>query len=439
MSDAAESPPPAGAGPVRCVLGDGPDALLVAVELAKAGCSVVLFTTVGRERLVELAAVGWSPLRWLGRELEVPPESPSRGLAIGGQVISLPVPTPALPGLVSAVPGPARLRSLARARVRNALAEVVGGGQEERSYEDWAVRRFGRPLHDGVFAPYAEARWGRPAGELAASLARVVHGTADHRAVHEPEPDCGKRWSDQLHRAAVQVVELQTPLRLEVEDGTVRAIESADGTRHALAGPLWTTCAPDRIAAWLGEACPVEARAQAPHLPMADVVVTRVSGLDSVGPAELHVVARGGATWLAVAGSVVPGRQLRTTVPVGTSLERVDLDVAGHRALSTLRSAAGCEGGAVESVVALPSWQPAWTPTSHPRLRRVLLAWDELGIVPVGRGGLYVDADPPLIQAHVQSLLDGPGGSAWDRLRRFAAPPVRAKDLDVSLTRIIER
>ena len=36
MSDAAESPPPAGAGPVRCVLGDGPDALLVAAELAKA-------------------------------------------------------------------------------------------------------------------------------------------------------------------------------------------------------------------------------------------------------------------------------------------------------------------------------------------------------------------------------------------------------------------
>jgi hypothetical protein len=412
---------------------------LVAAELVKAGCSVVLFTTATRERLIDMAAAAWSPLRWLGRAQEHPPEGPARGLAIGGQVIALPVPAPALPGLVSAVPGAARLRSLARARVRNALAEVVGGGQEERSYEDWAVRRFGRPLHDGIFAPYAVARWGRPADDLAASLARVVHGTPDPRTPHAPVPDCGKRWSDALHGASVQVQELQAPLQLVVEDGKVGAIGSADGTVHTLPGPLWTTCSPDRVARWLGADCPVEARAQAPHLPMADVLATRVSGLDSLGPAELHVVAGGGAVWAAVAGPVVPGRQLRTTLPLGSSLDQSDLDVLSHRALSTLRSAAGCDGGAIEAVVGVPSWQPAWTPTSHARLRRVLLAWDALGIIPVGRGGLYADVDPPLIQAHVQSLLDGPGGSSWDRLRRFAAPPVRAKDLDVPLTRLIER
>ena len=63
------------------------------------------------------------------------------------------------------------------------MAEVVGGGMEERSHKDWVVRRMGEPAWRHLYRSYAERRWGLPSEQLSVSLARMYHGGTDNQAV----------------------------------------------------------------------------------------------------------------------------------------------------------------------------------------------------------------------------------------------------------------
>ncbi len=436
MPDTPPPAPPAAPAPVL-ILGDGPDALLTAATLAGVGSPVQLLLTRSLDEVVAAAALAWPLSRWAGLGAETEGPAPgARSLAVGGVVLPLPVPRRSLAALGPALDAAAVLRQLVRARARNALAELGGGGQEERSYEDWVVRRFGRPLHAALFAPYAQARWGCPPGALAASLARLHHGLPDRRPSVAPTPDPGLRWKETLLQAGVELRDSLAVAALEVAEGRVAAVVFADGDRIPTPAGLWCAVAPDRIRRWLGADCPTEAAAQTAHLRVSTAVRLRVDDAPDLpcgATGALHVSAPGSPLWRVESGTTVPGRVLSGTVaPGGEDAAPAEM-LAGHTA------AVGCGAGTVAETVVLPDWEPVWSPTSHARLRRVLLAWDGLGITAVGRAGLFADVDPPVIEAHALSILEAPGGSSWDRLRRFAGPPVRARDLDVPLRSFVER
>jgi len=53
-----------------------------------------------------------------------------------------------------------------------AHAEAWLRSVEDCSFEDWVVRRFGRPLYDAFFGPYTEKLWGLPPCEISADWAK---------------------------------------------------------------------------------------------------------------------------------------------------------------------------------------------------------------------------------------------------------------------------
>jgi protoporphyrinogen oxidase len=81
------------------------------------------------------------------------------------------------------------LLGYARAVARARLAPT-----RDVSFEDWVVKRFGRPLYDTFFGPYTEKLWGRPPAEISADWAAerisLLHlGDAAARLLHLPRPE----------------------------------------------------------------------------------------------------------------------------------------------------------------------------------------------------------------------------------------------------------
>jgi hypothetical protein len=89
------------------------------------------------------------------------------------------------------------------------------------------------------------------------------------------------------------------------------------------------------------------------------------------------------------------------------------------------------EGARVET---LQAWQPVWGRVAHSWIRSVLLHWDGLGIMAVGRGGTMAALNPGEEIGMVLRLCAEPTPDQLEIHRIWAYPPVEDLDLNAKLS-----
>ena len=431
----------------RLVIGSGPDALRAAAVLATGGYQVTLLqegpTPSGMQHPRYPAGTGWMRVSDAAREqveavlgpvVEAP--DPHRAVTRGGRRFRLPLSPHQVPRLLDApVLMPAAWHWL-RARLKGASNELLGGGQEERSYRDWIARRMGGPAYHHLYRSYAHRRWAHDPDDLSASLAQVHHGLPDPG----PFQVAGGGYDEVLRTAERVIIEAggeiitQAQVRgLVALGGRVVAVRCTDG-ELPVSGPLWVALDPVRVCALLGEACQESLRVDAGHLPVQDAAIVVLRGEVDGLPDELHVLDEDAPFWrVVVPYGVEKTALMHITAPQGSDGELIARCEAAALALGIGRFT---PTGEVER---LQRWVPVWTCSSHARFRRTLRAWRQLGIVGVGRSGMLSPMDPgtEIAMAGLYRDLADPDQAEIHRVH--LDPPVRRDDLDARITRLIER
>lgn len=415
------------------VIGDGPDALRVAAALAAAGPAprVLLRPTAwgpawarAGSGLLRVAAAGADPL--LGALAEA--AAPRRAVSLGGRLRE----TPLVPGgLALWGPGPAGAVFGARARARGlmAMAELVGGGAEERTYADWVERRMGRPALDAVYAGYARRRFGVGAEALGASVARALHVPVSP-ARPAARPVEGFAALEQAP-AGVPVEWGVGVAGLEVVDGKVVAVVRADGPPVPTPDGLWLCVDPGTAARWLGAALPVGIHTLAAAFRTAPAARVRLARPAAPLADETHMLDDTARFWRVVAPAADPGAiWVDFTFPPGAAVPPAgELVEAAEAGLATVGLRPGA--GVGPEVAEVDGGLPLWTPHIHARLRDVHLALRGFGITPAGRLGAWADLDAATDLALARALA-APGADLREAHRAHADPPARLRDLLVS-------
>ena len=359
-----------------------------------------------------------------------PSQVPSMGLLASGRTLRLPLQPAEVTRILPAGHRRTVAKSFLRARARNTLATVVGGGQEERSYRDWVVRRMGEPAYTLLYADYAERRWGRSGGELSASLARVVHGIGGESQRVRPVDarDHGVVRAEAILNASGATILDTGVRRFHIDNATVASVELDDAFLDTTETTVWTTLPPARVAACLGPDCPSAARHLAPTLSTRSAARLRLSGASPSAPDEVHILDPA-PCWRLVRAPDDPKHWVVSTY-TGLSDALLE-DVRDFAAQAGLIEA----GGAVVAAAELPGGMSAWGRLDHARLRTVLDALRPLRLRLTGSAGTLSPLDPPDLVAHVCHLQDHGAESHQEAWRAIAAPPARADDLDARLSR----
>ncbi len=324
-------------------------------------------------------------------------------------------------------------------RLRNAMTPLTGEGREERSYRDWVVRRMGEPLFHHLYAEYARARFGADPEDLSCTVARVVHGDALALQRSVQVAGGGPEQSLEFTKSVIESAggEVRTGVKvrgLAVEDGRVCSVQTEDGD-ISLEGPLWIARPPARIASWLGDALGATLQHDAQQLRTADAVQVGLRGGPVDLPDEIHVVGESASFYRVVTTyggerSVV----FHATVPTGEALsEGLPARVVADATKMGLRGFE--EAGAV--VERLPDHVPIWTARCHARLRRLTLAWQELGIVAVGRQGTFSPMDIGQEVAWAQAMNGSDTPDQREALRALLEPPANPSNLWASAAQFV--
>jgi len=427
---------------MRVVIGSGADGLRAAAALAASGASVLLLQESetahglshpdmpeGTGRLYVDPSVRTQAEAALGPLVEAP--AVKRAVSIRGEVHSIPMALSAVPRLFD---GPALAevgRRFFSQRVRNSMIPLTGGGQEERTYREWVERRMGAPAYRHAYADYAHRRWGLAGDQLSVAVARLHHNP--HRV--EPGQVAGGGPAAALAQAVATIeanggeVRCGSRVRgLKVEDGKVVAVRVGRRNIPVDDGPVWIARPHSVVAGWLGDALPSAQRVDAAALHVWDRVQVAIRVGDSAMADEIHVLEPaapawrvtqeyGGTAWAVFHATLQPDAptpSAEAMVRLGSSMGMRGLDPAGVR------------------VERLREWSPLWAPVVHPRLRRLSLAWSELGIVAVGRRGTFTAIDPGTEMAVAISHASEDGPDQREVLRAILAPPVKDNDLDAS-------
>ncbi len=393
------------------VVGSGTGALVTAWALARLGRSVIRVGSpfpapdrmVGTGWCAEPPPAGFEPS---------PP--PVRALLVRGRLLRLPLsPTDRARVLPGARVAPASL-ALGRARVTSAVAAFVGGGREERSYRDWVRYRFGEPIYDEVFAPYARARFGDPE-EILCGVARVTHGEAVASGSRVPAGIFGG----------------PPPL-----DATVTAItEGVVTTDHGVIhGRIVVDLTPaELLRVWSRAADPAldleAARLQARH-----GIEVFLPGQLPAGIQEIHVV---GAPFFRV---VEHGDELAVHMAVEPgAAEWTEPDhVLAKRIAGALRELGLTATPDFATVRRLPHHHPLWRTSHLTRLRTWTDTLEDGGIEPIGRLGLVAPMSPSAIAAYAEDRLIA-GASLRDCIRHHVEPPPRDSEARPRLSEFVTR
>ncbi len=367
----------------RIVVGAGPDALDAAAELATTGVAVTLVLEPGAAR-------------------EVPVERDStRGVALDGRVARLPM-RPRDLVLLAGGAAPSILAGYARARLGRRRRQLAGVGIEERTYEDWVRRRMGSAAHDLLYASYAARRFGAPSQELSVSVARIHHGARPVLVAAD--------------RAAAEVeIRVASVRRLVVDGGRVSRIDLDEGAIEC-EGPIWIARSPATIARWLGDALDPTFRVDTQRL-VADTAVRVVLRGDARQlPDELHVLDRN-ARFFRVRRTE-GGAAFHARVPAGDTVDEsawIDAAIASAATFGSFSS------GDARVDVRIDA-EPRWLAGTHARLRRVIGAWESLGIAGVGRAGTMALVDRATEIAFARALAEEEE-SQRELHRRLLDPP----------------
>ncbi|MFT5684411.1 MAG: hypothetical protein ACI8RZ_005352 [Myxococcota bacterium] len=434
----------------RLVIGSGPDALRAASVLASGGFAVTLLqegsTPSGLTRPKYPNDAGWMRVTeeaWsrveavLGPLVESP--DPMRSVCGRGNLFRLPMKPHQIPRLLN---GRVRLpaaKGWLQARAKAASSELLGGGQEERSYRDWVARRMGGPAYHHLYRDYAFRRWGWDPEELSSALAQVHHGMPDPG----PFQVAGGGYDEVLLTAEKGILaaggEIITDVKatgIRVSEGKVVAVTSTAG-EHDVEGSLWLALDATTICTLLGDACSDGMRVDAEHLPVAMSAVTAMRGEVDGLPDELHVLDEGAPFWQVVVPYGIEKTAFFHTTFLNADTCPPDSELVRRCIASAAALGIGDFAEETAHVEWLPRWMPIWRQNSHARFRRLMRTFQGLGIIGVGRSGAFSPMDPGTEIALVDRLMADPDQAEAHRL--ILDPPVRIDDLNAHITRMIER
>ena len=428
-------------GPMRVVIGAGADALRAAAVLASTGAPVLLLQecdspyglehpdiSEGVGRVYIDASLRETAEAALGPLVEAP--SLKRAVARGGNVHGIPMSLGAVPSLFEGPSLPNAGRSFFTRRVRNALIPLTGEGQEERSYRQWVERRMGEFTYQHIYSDYARRRWALDGDHLSVAVARSHHNP--HREGPGQVPGGGPAASLTHALSVIESnggeVQCGVKIRgLKVVDGTVVAVRV--GRKHIkFDGPLWVARPHSVVAGWLGDDLPKARHVDANALNLWDRVQIAFPFEGGTLPDEIHVLDKaspawrvsqlyGGKGWVVFHATVSPDAALpspESMLEVAAKLGMKDLDVRAAK------------------VERLREWVPLWAPVVHPRLRRLALAWSNLGLVSVGRRGTFTPIDMGAEIAVAANYTSDEGVDGREVLRALLEPPVKDDDLNAS-------
>ncbi len=437
------------------VLGTGPDGLRAAAALATAGRAVTLLqacdTEVGLEHPELPVDSGRmrvdSGLRArveavVGALVDAP--DPMRGVAVRGKTSFLPLTRPGVAGLFEPRVAVAAAQGWSRARARNRMSLLLGGGQEERTYRDWVERRFGGPAYHHLFRAYAQHRFGASCDELAASVARVHHGVADSAA----QTVAGGGSDEALRHAAAVVRDSGGEIRVGVEVQRL-VVEAAGREQHVVAvdlgdeqipvaGRLWVARTPSVVASWLEGSLTDAILHDAQSLEVRDALQVALRGETDGLPDELNVLDEAAPFFRVVSPYGTEKTAIFHTL-IATDADTPSAESLASRYSDAARSLGIGDFEGPARVNRLAEWVPVWSQTAHARLRRVLLALDALGVIGVGRTGAFGMLDPGEELRLVFSLLEEQGLDQHEAHRALVDPPVLVDDLFASITQFLAR
>lgn len=441
-------------GELHVVVGSGPDALRTAAALAHIGHQVHLVqqsdTPSGLRHpdlpvgtgLIQVAPEHRQIAEAvLGPLVEGP--DPERSVVANQCIERLPL---GLGGMRRAMPRSVLWgvgKNWLRARGRNAMAEVVGGGMEERSHKDWVVRRMGEPAWHHLYRSYAERRWGLPSEQLSVSLARMYHGGVDDSAVQVVGGgyDQALEQAEKCLLAAGGTVSCGHPVtRVECKDGRVRSVHLGDESIIDFDGHLWVCAAPKEVSGWLGEQLPVGIQNHAKRCVQLSATRVALTGETRDMPMELHILDDRASFWRVTSPYGIENVAVfHLTHPVGSNEEPDDAVLAQR--IADEAAAIGIRGFDAQDarVDRLPAWQPQWGPVAHSWIRTVLKQWSEMGIMAVGRGGAMAALDPGQEIGLVIHLANAGLEGQQEIHRVHTHPPVAPLDLEARLSRFVVR
>jgi hypothetical protein len=428
------------------VLGNGLSGLRAAAALAAAGHRVLLLGPVGAENPEIPEDLGFSfragpsgpLLEPVTGHLEPMDREFSRGFAFEGHLCALP---PRLSELLDLLPPATAARAgtgWAAARLEARYGSLIGAWTEVRTWEDRAVRQFGRPIFEIFLDDYAARRWG-PAGCVAAATGRRRAGRRGWERV------AARQGPKQAQEGLVRFLEghdaeLRPDYRvrsLEVENGRVVAVrcDTPRGSRRLRVNEaLWVTWPPSELLRWIGNALPAGVVQDGTQLQSKNAiqVLVRVSGEERLF-FETHLVGRAPSFFRLVRPGMIPGCEgLSGHLIAHANVASDDpLWRAGTGEIAAaLRAAIDAAGlGYLDPkdprINHVAGHEPVWPPTWHPSWMRLLVALDALGIRTVGRAGAFAPLDEAGEWALLDALLTKPTLPVREVHRLFVDPPVR--------------
>ncbi len=314
------------------------------------------------------------------------PFHPTRALLVDRALHALPMGTTELVRLFAPGRIPAAAAALAEARTRLAMAALLGGGREQRSYRDWVAQHHGEPVYDRLHAPYATKRWGPPE-DILCGVARTHHGPCAPNLLVAP----AEGWGAVARRTA-QSVEARVVSR-------VHAVSSAgvDTDAGHVAGTPWVDFTPGALLPLLTALDPTEITNHVARIGFRHGVEVILRGGGTL-PFETHVIDASVPFFRVVRVGLLPGALHTDTIVVqyavepGPAWSAPDAHFVAE-AVSGLAAAGIAVDAASARVRRLPDHHPIWSTGHLVRLRHWLLFLEGAGVVPFGRAGLASPVD----------------------------------------------
>ena len=420
------------------VVGGGPGALRTAVALAQAGSSVTLLQEgpwaggvahpdipVGRGVVTRAPAALerlYGPFR--------PVDGYDRGVLVDGHAHRLPLSRAELARLVPATSLPGAALAWGRTRGAGELRKLIGGGKEQRTYRDWVEQRFGEPVYRRFHAPYCEARFGPPE-EVSCNVARFAHAN----------PEDGP-WYAAAGGPTLATTGVDVRTDVVVKSVTGGQVDTEDGI---FTGQVFVDITPHRLVGWLGAAAGTDLRNDAGLLLTRHAVQVLVRAPEDL-PADTHVL--GGAPFHRITRpGLIPGcgaldghLLVHYAVEDGDPMMRQDDHDVVAATVDGLRQA-GVEGASESGgrVQRIRDHHAVWMNNNFVRMRRFLLALEDLEITVVGRAGLHALFEADAEAEYLEAAIAAERPTLRALHRTYVEPPPLDGDARVHLTRLVER